>query len=249
MHESRPTGARERDLLRLAAICGVVGQGAFVALWVVWGFVEKNYDVTRQDISDFGALDASHPLPYNIILSATGALTVFLALGLARALRPGFVALAGCLALVIFGVGEFLDGLLREDCSPSGNAACRAAADAGDLSWHHTAHDIESIVTIASVIVAPIVLAFVFRRRDEWRGLWRYSLLSAAVIIAFVVPYAIVFAANDGSEVSGLLERGAGTVAVVWIAVVSLRLWQLAGATPSDVPERASPAVQTSPTS
>src|SRR6185436_1765675 len=58
----------ETTFLRIAAICAIAAQVAFVALWIVWGFLEDHYDVTRQDISDFGALDATHPLAYNIIL-------------------------------------------------------------------------------------------------------------------------------------------------------------------------------------
>src|SRR5262245_57795566 len=85
----------DRRLIQVAAICGIVAQVAFVALWIIWGFIEENYDVTRQDVSDFGALDATHPLPYNIILSLTGALCVVFALGLYRVLRPGTGALIG----------------------------------------------------------------------------------------------------------------------------------------------------------
>ena len=232
MGETQTSAGSSTDVrvLRVAAICGLGAQVVFVALWLIWGFIEKDYDALRQDVSDFGALDATHPLPYNIILSATGALTVVLAYGLYRALRPGLGPLLGSLAVGVFGVGDFLDGLLREDCSPSGDAACRKALDAGDLSWHHSAHDIESLVTIASVIIAPLLLSFVFRKRSAWRDLATYSLLTVAVTLAFVVAYAILFAANDGSPVSGLLQRGAITVSVLFPAVVSWRLWQVAGA-------------------
>jgi hypothetical membrane protein len=219
----------ETTFLRVAAICAIAAQVAFVALWIVWGFLEDHYDVTRQDISDFGALDATHPLPYNIILSITGALTVPLAVALFMLLKPRLAGMLGILAVATFGVGEFLDGLLREDCSPSGNAACRAAVDAGDVSWHHTAHDIESLVTIASMIIAPLALAFVFRNRPRWRDLSWYSVFTVGIVLAFVIVYGAYFAANDGSEINGLLERGAAFFGVLWIAVVAWRVWRLSG--------------------
>ena len=219
----------EATLLRIVAAVGVAAQAAFVGLWFIWGFIESNYDVTRQDISDFGALDATHPLAYNVILSATGILTVPLAYGLYRVLRPGRLVAGGTLALAIFGAGEFLDGLLREDCSPSGNAACRAAADAGQLSWHHQAHDIETLVTIASIIVAPVLFGFVLRARARWADLSIYSWATAAVTFALVAAYGLMFATNDGSEVNGLLERGAALVGVLWVAMMGLRLWSVAG--------------------
>ena len=214
--------------MRAVAVGGFVAQLAFIVLFIIWGFIENDYGVMRQDVSDFGALDATHPLPYNIILCLTGALTVVLAYGLYRALRPGALALASSVVFGVFGFGQFLDGLLREDCSPSGNEVCRRAAKAGDLSWHHTAHDLESIVTIAAVILAPFLLSFVFQRRANWRPLALYSLLTAIGTLAFVVPYAILFATHDGSPVNGLLERGAIIVALSWAAIVSVRLFQLA---------------------
>ena len=103
------------------------------------------------------------------------------AAGLYRALRPGALAVAGCVAVAVFSVGEFLDGILREDCSPSGNAACQRAVDAGDVSWHHTAHDLESLVTIGSVLAALFLLGFAYRRRDAWRALAGYMLGSAVL--------------------------------------------------------------------
>ena len=238
--------ARDADasILRVAAVCGIAGQVIFVVLWLVWGFIEKNYGVMRQDVSDFGALDASHPLPYNVILSITGALTLPLAYALYRVLRPGVLPLLGSLAIAVFAIGEFLDGLLREDCSPSGNAVCRQAADAGTLSWHHTAHDLESIVTIAAVILAPLLLAFVFRRRDGWRDLTLYAFLTPAVTAAFIAIYAILFFAHDGSPVNGLLERAAIVVGLAFLAAVSYRLWRLADEADTVTPAFSPPAAE-----
>jgi hypothetical protein len=195
-----------------------------VALWVIWGFIERNYEVGRQDVSDFGALDASHPVPYNIILSITGALSIVLAYGLYKALAPGIGALAGSALVAVFGAGDFLDGLLREDCSPTGNAVCRKALDAGDLSWHHQAHDLESLFTIASVVLAPLVLGFVFRGRVDWRRLAWYSFASSAGVLSSVVAYAAL-QYHDGA---GLVQRLVIVFAVTWVAVVSWRLTQVA---------------------
>ena len=112
----------------------------------------------------------------------------------------------------------------HQEAPPAGTRLTR-----GRCPWHHTAHDLESLVTIASVIVAPLLLSFVFRRRPAWRGLGAYAALTSGATFALVAPYAILFATHDGSPVSGLLQRGAITVAVLFPAVVSWRLWRLAG--------------------
>ena len=212
--------------VRLAAVCGMASAALFSATWVIAGIFEDNYDAFRQDVSDFGALTASHPLPYNIAISTHGALAVVLAAGLFVALGWGLTARLASLAVAVFGVGVFLDGLLREDCSPSGDTVCRAALKAGDLSWHHQAHDIESLVTVLALCVAPIVLAFAFRQRERWRDLFGWMLLAAAVTIVAVVWYAVLFSAQDGSAYSGLLQRIAITANMAWIAIASWGLYR-----------------------
>jgi hypothetical membrane protein len=211
---------------RLAAVCGMASAALFTVTWVLAGILEDNYDALRQDVSDFGALTASHPLPYNIAISTHGALAVVLAAGLFVALGRGLTARLGALAVAVFGVGDFLDGLLREDCSPSGSKACKAALDAGNASWHHQAHDLESVFTILAICIAPVLLAFAFRQRERWRDLFGWMLLAAAVTIVAVVWYAALFSAQDGSAYSGLLERIAIAAGMAWLFLVSWRLYQ-----------------------
>ena len=217
--------SRTWSLIRVAAVCGVVGQLIFSLDWIVAGLTESHYDNLRQDISDFGALTASHPLPYNVVLSLSGALTVVMAIGLWRILGAGLTARIGAGVVMIYGGGMFLDGLLREDCSPSGDAACKAAEKAGTLSWHHQAHNIESLVTFAAIIMAPLILGFAFRARRQWDALWVYSLATFAVIVAATVWYFVLFFASDGSSYSGVLERVLIEAGVIWIAVVGI--WML----------------------
>lgn len=203
-----------------AAICGIAGQVLFTFDWIVAGLTESHYDNLRQDVSDFGALTASHPLPYNVVLSLSGALTVVAAIALWRALGAGRSARIGVVILAVFGGGEFLDGLLREDCAPSGDAVCKAAENAGTLSWHHQAHNIESLVTFLAIILAPVILAFAFRSRERWSALWIYSLATFTVIAVATAWYFVLFFASDGSAYSGVLERVLMQAGTLWIAVV-----------------------------
>jgi hypothetical membrane protein len=211
---------------RIAAICGFASAALFTVAWTVAGIFEDHYDNLRQDVSDFGALNATHPLPYNIAVSTHGALAVVLAAGLFVALGRGFAARGGSFVLAVFGVGDFLDGLLREDCSTSGSKACRDAFSAGDVSWHFQAHAIESVVTILAIGIAPIILAVAFRQRERWRTLFGWSLLLAAVIFVAVAWYTALALGQDGSSYSGVLQRLAASAAMAWIALVSWRLYQ-----------------------
>ncbi|MEX1253734.1 MAG: DUF998 domain-containing protein [Dehalococcoidia bacterium] len=217
------------DFLRFAAVCGLAGAILFTVAWVVTTIFEDGYDALRQDISDLGALTASHPLPYNIALSLSGALLAVFGIGMLVALGRGLTARLGAFAVIVYGAGDFLDGLLREDCSPSGSAICREALDAGQLSWHHEAHDIESAFTIAAMILAPLLLAFAFRQRDGWRDLFAWSLATAAIAFIAIAWYAVLYVTQDGSAYSGLLQRTLIAASTAWVVLVSWRLYATAG--------------------
>jgi hypothetical membrane protein len=216
----------DRAALRFAAACGLIAAIGFTALWLVAGLWERDYDVLRQDISDFGALNATHPAPYNTGIAMAGVLLVVLAIALHAAAGRGWLARIGGVAFVIFGACQFLDGIFREDCSPSGEPACRAALDAGDLSWHHQAHDIESLVWFASMLVAMTLLGLAFRRLPAWLWLVWPSLGLALVAAVALIAYFALYFGNDGSAYSGLLERVVAVVGFGWAGLVAAQLWR-----------------------
>jgi Protein of unknown function (DUF998) len=98
------------------------------------------------------------------------------ALGLWRALSPDVLGRIGAGALFVAGLGSFLDGLFRLDCQ---------GIDAGCVndSWHADAHRWESRFTAAAILLAPLILAFAFRRLPEWRRAWLPSLATLPLII------------------------------------------------------------------
>ena len=56
--------------------CGLLSAALFTVLWIVAGVFETHYDNLRHDISDFGALTASHPLRYNTALPTERNVTI-----------------------------------------------------------------------------------------------------------------------------------------------------------------------------
>ena len=107
--------------------------------------------------------DKVSPWLYNQIgANLTGLLIVVLALGLWRALSPDTPGRLGAGALLLVGVGVFLDGLFRLDCQGI-DTNCQ------NDSWHSDAHKMEGRFTTAFTLLAPIILAFAFRRIAGWR--------------------------------------------------------------------------------
>jgi hypothetical protein len=200
-----------RVLLRLAAVCGLVAPLTSSVGWAVGGLAQPDaYSSADDDISDLGALTASSAWIYNQIgANLTGLLVIAFALGLWRALSPNVLGRASAGVLVIAGLGAFLDGLFRLDCQGI-DGGCE------NDSWHSAAHKMEGRVTTAAIVVAPLVLAFAFRRLPEWRDTWLPTL--AAVPASLLVG--VVFSGlGDGAA-----TRASTLTWFLWLAFVAFQL-------------------------
>jgi hypothetical protein len=194
----------------------------FTATWTVAGLTEPNFSFVHNDTSDLGALTARHALPYNIALSASGLLTIGLAAALLLFLPRRRAGVVGAALVAIFGIGQFIDGLAREDCAVSVNAVCRAAEKAGRVSTHHKVHNAESLVTFSALILAPFVVGLVFRSMPAWRRLGLWSLGAAAVELACLPFFLALY--DAGANGQGAVEIVLLTAGVGWIALVGLAI-------------------------
>jgi hypothetical protein len=214
--ESMDTDTRMRDSRIPSRAAGMCGLAAFVTVnigWIAGGIAQPStYSVADDDISDLGAVTASSSWIYNRIgANLTGLLVVALALGLWRALSPDVLGRLGAGAMLVAGAGAVLDGLFRLDCR---------GIDTGctNDSWHAHAHKIESGITAAATIAAPLLLAFAFRRIPAWRSAWLPTLIAVPAIILANVVFSAVG--------NGAATRAGTVVAFLWIAYVGVRLLQ-----------------------
>jgi hypothetical protein len=183
--------------------------------WVLGGLSQPSaYSSARDDISYLGALTAARPWLYNqLAANLGGVLVLALAVGLWRALSPDLLGRIGALALAVAAVGTFLDGIFRLDCR-SIDAGCK------NDSWHSHAHKVESGITAGATLVAPLILAFAFRRNARWRGAWLPTLLVVPGVLVANVVFSIW---GDGAA-----TRAGTTVVFIWFAYVGLMLLRTA---------------------
>jgi hypothetical protein len=195
--------ARGRGFLRIAALCGLAIPITSIIGWAVGALAQPEaFSSVDDDISDLGALTASSAWIYNQIgANLTGILIVVLALGLWRALFPDLPGRIGATALLLVGVGVFLDGLFRLDCQG-------IDANCVNDSWHSDAHKMEGRFTTAFTLLSPFILAFAFRRLEHWRDTWIPSLLA--------VPASIL---------AGIAFSGLGTGAATRATTLTWTLW------------------------
>jgi hypothetical protein len=198
-------------LPRVAAFCGLLAPVTTVIGWALGGLAQPDaYSSADHDISDLGADTASSAWIYNQVgANLTGLLVIAFALGLWRALSPDTLGRAGAGVLVVLGVSVFLNGIFRLDCQ---------AIDVGceNNSWHSEAHRMQSRVTIAGTFIAPLVLAFAFRRLSEWRDTWIPTIAALPVAIAAGVLFSVL---GDGAS-----TRATTLTWLLWLAFVAFQL-------------------------
>ncbi len=218
---SQPRAHSEAGTLALAA--GSCGAIAFVTVtlgWVLGGLAQPAaYSAARDDISDLGALTADRAWLYNQLgANLSGLLILVFAGALWWALSPDLIGRLGSAALALMGIGTLLDGFFRLDCRGI-DAGCH------NDSWHSHAHKLESGVTAAASLAAPLILAFAFRRNPRWHGAWIPTLATVPLIILANV----VFSAWG----NGAATRAGTVVLTGWIAFLSLWFLRVERAAPA----------------
>ena len=228
-----PPGEGERDSRRrLLGMLGVAGPIVFTLAWLVAWAAQDDYSPRHEDISALAALDAQHPWIMIAGLLTLGICMSALALGLFGAIRDGLSARVGPAILLLIGLGFVAVGLMRNDCS-SEVEACAARVKAGDVSWHHNAHDGTSVVMFVLFIAVQFIFARAFRTDARWSSLRRFSLATGTLTFALAALY--------GSEIlgdsNGIAQRLFVAVPFLWLVVMGMRLVRIAdpeGSTPGE---------------
>jgi Protein of unknown function (DUF998) len=210
------TGERLRWMpLRAAAVCGLLALVTVSVAYIGGALAQPDaYSSADDATSDLGALTANMAWIKNQIGSnLTGILVILFGLGLWRALSPDVLGRIGAGAVMLMGLGFFLDGFLRLDCR---------GIDPGctNDSWHSSAHKWDNRFLNAVAFAAPLILAFAFRRLPKWRDLWLPSLLVLPVSVAVGVLFSGI---GDGAS-----QRAGNIILVLWIALLAWRLLRLA---------------------
>ena len=201
----------------------MAGPVLFTVAWLVAWSVQDVYSARREDISALAAVDAQHAWIMIAGIIALGLSLIALGLGLLGVIHGGRSTTVGPILLVLAGVCFTGAGLARNDCS-SELQACKERVSAGDVSWHHSVHDVLGVVVFLVLAVAPLVLARAFKSDSRWSKLRRYSLLTGALTLALL----FVFGAEFFDGWNGLVQRVLILVPLVWIAVLGAHLVEIA---------------------
>jgi hypothetical protein len=207
--------ASRRMPLRAAAICGLLAPVTVSIAYIGGALAQPDaYSSADDATSDLGAQTANMAWIKNQIGdNLTGILIILFGLGLWRALSPDVLGRIGAGTLILGGLSVFLDGFFRLDCR---------GIDSGctNDSWHSSAHKMNNGFLIAVTFVAPLILAFAFRRLPQWRGLWLPTLLFVPVSVAVGVLFSGI---GDGAS-----QRAGNITVFLWVGLLAWRLMRLA---------------------
>lgn len=187
--------------------------------WIAGGLVQDaGYDWSSQEISDLGALTAQHAWVWNLADSVSGLLILIFAVGLFPLVGSTRAGRVGASLIGVVGIGSIIDGLVREDCPLSTSEACQRLQDGPGLSWHHQAHDVESVIVVVAMIAAPFAIAKALGAIEELRWLRPYTLTTGALLVAATALYLALY----GGAGAGIAQRFLATAFMAWIAVLAL---------------------------
>jgi hypothetical membrane protein len=198
---------------------GVIAGPLYILVSVTQALTRDGFDLAHHEWS----LLANGALGWIQItnLVVTGLLTVALAVGLRRALRPGWGGTWAPRLVGAYGVGLVGAGVFRADPAlgfPPGTPQGMA-----EVSWHGMLHFVSGGIGFLCLIAACLVVA----RRLAAEGRRGWARFSRATGVGFLAGFAGV-ASGGGSAAINLTFTAAVVLAWAWVSALAVHLYRRA---------------------
>jgi hypothetical protein len=205
------TGTHPRPLLLAGAAAGPL----YVGIGAVEAIVRDGFDIRVHSLSLLA--NGGGGWIHVVMMVGTGVLTVLGAFGFARAFPVGHRSRAGVGGLAVFGLGVAAAGVLRADPAMGFPIGTPDGAPQ-TVTWHGAGHLVAGAIGFLGLIVACLVLARWFRRRQQ--GGWAtFSLVTG-------VFYLVTFAGiASGAGITALNLAFTAAVILGWVWVTLLMVY------------------------
>lgn len=197
---------------------GAVGPALFVVVLLVEGATRPGYSAIRDIGSLLSLSDQGWEQIANFLMC--GVLCLGFAVGLRRALGGGKGAVAGPVALAIFGTALLVAGIFRTD--PGAGYPPGVPVPVGGPTLHGVVHALAGLFAFVSLGVACFALARRFAGDARWRGWALYSVATGVVVVLSLV----VGNAPGMVALAGLIQRIGIVAGWGWIVLLAARLWR-----------------------
>jgi hypothetical membrane protein len=192
---------------RQLALAGIVGPAVFAAAAVIGAPINDGYSQTHDFVSELAAEGSSARVLMTIGFLTLGVCLLVFAWSV-RVLRPAASALA--LVIALSGAGTLMAGTFSCD------EGCPAK---GHMTTHQQLHNVSSVITFSSWIIAPLLAGW------QLRGT-RLARLSIAVgLFELVVAAGLSsFSDRQPDDPVGVLQRVLLITVGVWFVLTALEL-------------------------
>ena len=187
---------------RSLIIISQVGALLFTLTYIIEGATRPNYSAFQQAISALSLGPGGWVQQVNFI--AFGLFNVFVNVPVWRIiLKPGFGAILVPVVTALSGLSMIVCGIFSQDPAPG---YPYPAGTTLTVSTAGVIHVYASIVSIVSLLVITLLLAWRFFREPRWRIWTLYALISAVLIMFFMA----CFGASQARGADGLFVGPAG---------------------------------------
>lgn len=215
------TDGRTTRSARPLLVAGALAGPLYVGIGAVEAVVRDGFDIRVHSLSLLA--NGEGGWVHSAMLVVTGLLTVLGAIGLARSLLAHHRSPAAVVGLAVYGLGVATAGLLRADPA-EGFPVGTSGGPPETVSWHEIGHLTAGGIGFLGLIVACLVLARWFRRRNQ--GGW--ALFSLVTGVYFFVSF-VGIASGAGNTVVNLAFTVAVVLGWTWVTLLLVRADQDGG--------------------
>lgn len=208
---SRPSGRRHGRRARVgsaALIAGAIANCAFL----LEGYLGARLDRSVSFVSELGGRGEPNAIFFRLSDLVAGTLLLIGGAAALSLLPASRILRLGVVCSMVYAGLTLADAFLPLDCPPTVDPACRAAEEAGDVSWQHAAHNVTGALEGFTAPAAMLLIAlgvWGLRRRGklphEWEGVWQFLVIVGVLYGAASLAIAVIY--TFGGAELGILQR------------------------------------------
>ncbi|HEX9414399.1 MAG TPA: DUF998 domain-containing protein, partial [Ktedonobacterales bacterium] len=214
---SRQTTRAVPTKLLLWLTCGTIGSVLFTTTYLIEGATRPDYNAWQQAISALSLGPGGWVQQVNFVVF--GVITIWTAFAWRQFLIGGVGATWYPILRGLEGLALIVDGFFSQDPAygyPPGAVLVPPTP-------HGVIHVLFDFVSIIAIALSFLVLARRLAREPGWRGWATYGVINAILTIVLISIYGALN--GQHSQIAGLFERLATSVATIFGLVFFTRLW------------------------
>ncbi len=203
-------GREHASLVKWLALCGIIAVILYNLVIFIAGSLSPRFDFVYNTISSLGFEGSPVAWFFNPLGPMLyGVLIILFSIGL----FIGRVGRVGSFFLVIYGVGSILIGLYP--------ITIETIILMSTLGFHP--YIVGMLALVIGIIVTLFAFAVSMRRRDAWKNLWVYTLVSAIILTAL----SLVDVFHIYSFAGALSQIILSWIVWLWILIVAHQLYRI----------------------